>query len=280
MGEESPRTNRRDADDRGAVGLRAVARSIDEYLSAHRSRGSLIHWLRGVSELADRALPVSLRVSGSGETAASARLVATFLSVLPGDSELSPQAREYLRSLSDRLAEGRAISPRRHLAEALRLSAPLRLRAVSDPRRHFAPSVLPPAPLRQWIDVGLVSRRTDGSDELPFVPMSVFTREFFRRELPHLARRWSGEGALSAVDPFYYHVENDRAHRLRRTAPEVVAGEPGFEFYVDENGCVELAIDRKELTRSDLIFAVRLFCVHVGLRSVTIDGRLVQPHPC
>jgi hypothetical protein len=141
-----------------------------------------------------------------------------------------------------------------------------------------------------WVDVGLLSawdgvlhdaaRELHDPDPAPavtLIPFSVFTAEFFRRELPAILSgiAESTEFAWVRRDAFHYHPENDQALLLRERFPRLADDGPSFHYYVDDAGLAEIVLEAPEISTREVLFAARLFCLRNGVRTATLDGKRI-----
>jgi hypothetical protein len=134
----------------------------------------------------------------------------------------------------------------------------------------------------QWIDVAL-SATPAPLGKPPFcwpdagtrlIPFSIFTHRFFRDELPGLIS--CVDGALpfprNRSDSFYLHPENNQAIALRERFPQLRQCRLGFQYYIDPSGLAEIVLEAPTISRSQLVFAARLFCLQNSIQKATLDG--------
>jgi len=113
-----------------------------------------------------------------------------------------------------------------------------------------------------WLDVALDAPHSP----VEFIPLSIFTRRFFRHDLPALI------GSPTAVDAFHYHRENDKATELRELHADLAACAVRFQYFIDASGLTEIVLDRAAIGRAESAFAAALFCRYNGIRHATLDG--------
>lgn len=153
---------------------------------------------------------------------------------------------------------------------------------------------------RQWVDVGLKSfkvrcfkggslkegdlreepLREDYSPRMSvrLIPISIFTRSFFREELPELLTAIESAGQMERVerDNFCYHPENNQAISLKERFPYLQKCPIDFQYYVDSTGLAEIVLNTPAIHRRQVLFAVKLFCLQNGVRRAVLDGRTVS----
>ena len=86
------------------------------------------------------------------------------------------------------------------------------------------------------------------------------------------------EESWSGKDQFHYHAENNAAIALCERRPSLRVVYPAFDYFIDEQGLAEIAIDIESLQFSEILFATRLFCLHNGIHQVTLNGNAVALH--
>ena len=114
-------------------------------------------------------------------------------------------------------------------------------------------------------------------DEIRLVPFSLFTRQFFHLELPRIMAELDEE-SWAGKDQFHYHPENNVAIPLCERRPSLRAVYPAFDYFIDEQGLAEIVIDAESLQFPEILFATRVFCLHNGIRQVTLNGNAVALH--
>jgi hypothetical protein len=119
----------------------------------------------------------------------------------------------------------------------------------------------------EWVDLALDAPRSP----VQFIPVSVFTRRYFREELPKVVAADAFEFE-SEVDSFHYHRENDKAVYLRERFPEFAETPMGFQYFIDSSGLTEIVIDSDSLGWSESVFAAALFCRYNGIPDAMLDG--------
>jgi hypothetical protein len=134
---------------------------------------------------------------------------------------------------------------------------------------------------RQWVDVGL---RSLPGGSVRLIPISIFTRAFFQRELPELLSRiesvghleWSLNFSRPVSDSFCYHPENNQAISLKERFPYLRRCPIDFRYYVDPSGLAEIVLDTPAIHHRQILFAVKLFCLQNRVRRAILDGRAVS----
>ena len=127
----------------------------------------------------------------------------------------------------------------------------------------------------QWVDVGLAG--TTG-DAIRLIPLSIFTRRFFRDELPGIVSDASARLGTErcGCDRFAYHPENNQAISLLERYPNLRRIPVTFQYFIDENGLAEIIIQAQEIRREHVRFAVRLFCLQNEVERAMLDDHRVS----
>lgn len=276
-----------------------VARRIAAYLDGEIGHAELTRWLDQLRELITAPHYRTSR-HFSPQLGSTLHTVSTALEIFhapegtsSATGDIPTAARECLSRLATRLESGRAAPCRRFLPFVFRHAGPLRLCVLENPLARATERSC------QWFDIGLLQRtgprttsrgpRKDGNDasrivahlggedQVRLIPFSLFTRQFFRLELPRIMAELNEE-SWSSKDQFHYHPENNAAIRLREKRPSLQVVYPAFDYFIDDQGLAEIAIDVENLQFSEILFATRVFCLHNGVRQVTLNGNAVALH--
>ena len=265
------------------------------YLNGKLGRPVLLRWVDGLHAIVtSRSYPeVNPPVQGLAATLA---VVSILL-----DAAALPGIRGCLEKVHGWLEEGKTVPLRRFLPRVFRDMGSLRLCVLENPLSFSSTSK------EQWIDVGLCSTRAEGDAEsqddrgeggleegpreswccrrtsMKIIPFSVFTRRFFKEELPAIISGISRVNESRPLDSatgdrFYYHPENNQAILLKERFPALRDGPVDFSYYVDEAGLAEIVIEAPAIDRELLRFAAGLFCLLNGVRRATLDGIRVPVH--
>ena len=277
------------------IRLQDVADLVCRYLNDAPDRAGL---LRATLRLRRRILDGELDV----EDLSTGALVSTlsFLEFILEPNEYGTLSDERLGEILERIVArlriGEGALLRRFLPTLFREFGNLRFVAVENPLAESTDNWHHEF-RDQWIDVGLLKRqsrapRRFSSAQLTFIPLSVFTGEFFYAQLPELldsgptaepetstGKEEFGLPAGFCRDPFYYHPENDQAHFLLERYPRLGTSHFAFQYFVDEAGLAEIVLDTDRIGPAELEFSLRLFCLRNGVRRATLDGRCVVDRP-
>ena len=251
--------------------IRNVARELALFLKGRVKRQSLSRWVDALNELATS--PDFQAWSGISRGMATSLGILSLL--LDGGYPAPPhRLRRSLERIHRWLDAGKPVLARRFLPGVFRDMGCLELRPLENPFEFLTSSQ------EQWVDVGLTIPASgtfcDGRSgkALRVIPFSVFTRTFFRRDLPVLLSLLAQDGLLdrTRADEFYYHPENNQAVSLRERFSHLRGASPDFQYYVDQDGLAEIVLDAPTICRNQLRFAARLFCLQNGVRRATLDG--------
>jgi hypothetical protein len=179
------------------------------------------------------------------------------------------------------LLRGRPLPARSILRHFFRAQGTVHLSTLEPP-------IPLPAARPQWLDLGMrccpgeavaLDSPEAGADfdaaRVRLIPLSVFTRGFFRDVIPELlagTESAAESGAAAREDRFHYHPENDKMIALRERHPALRVEAERVQYFVDSSGLAEVVIDRPALGKRELLLAAKIFCLFNGVRSGTLDG--------
>jgi hypothetical protein len=242
-----------------------LARQIGLYLRGGLGREPLFMW---VSQLHRIVTSRTFEASGTCTPAVSNTL--RLLSVLLDPNLATPadKLRASLLRIHAWLATDRPVPLRAFLPKIFRAMAPLHLNVLQNPLAFSLDR------REQWLDVGIIA---PDDKNVRLIPFSVFTRNFFRKELPAMIARVTEEGSADWArrDSFYYHPENNQAIALQERYSALRSGPVGFQYFIDESGLAEIILDTKAIRRQEVLFASKLFCLQNRVRRATLNGRVV-----
>jgi hypothetical protein len=281
------------------VDYRHVARRLAAYLEGELDHAELTRWIDQLREII--AAP-HYRTSRhfSPRLKSTLGTISTALAIFRGPAgatssagDIPAAARACLSDLAARLESGRSAPCRIFIPYVLRHAGTLRLRVLESPLARATERAC------QWFDVGMLPHSGSRSmhrgrhepasappraaagrgveDEIRLIPFSLFTRQFFHRELPRIMAELDEE-SWTGKDQFHYHPENNVAIPLCERRPSLRAVYPAFDYFIDEQGLAEIVIDAESLQLPEILFATRVFCLHNGIRQVTLNGNAVALH--
>jgi len=265
-----------------------VARQIEAHLDGKVSREEFRLWAHCAHSVLTSGgvagVTSTVNADGSpGKTSSSASALVPTLKVLsflldPRHTAPLLKTRCSLLRVKRHLDAGRPVPLRQFLPSLFRDMGTLRFCVVENPLQ-FSLDVRD-----HWVDVGLTGPATS---DIRLIPLSIFTRSFFLRELPGIVEERGGsddpvglELERARGDRFCYHPENDQAIPLRERFPRLGRIPLEFHYFVDVTGLAEIVIDAARITKEHIRFAAKLFCLQNGVRRAMLDGRRVAVCSC
>jgi len=248
------------------IKLPRLARQVGRYLRGGLGREPLFVW---VTQLHRIVTSRSYEASEACMPAVSNILRLLALLLDPNHTAPADKLRASLLRIHGWLAADTPVPLRGFLPTIFRDMASLRLRVLENPLAFSLE-------LReQWLDVGVIS---SDDENVRLIPFSIFTRNFFREELPAMIARITEAGTFNWArgDSFYYHPENNQAISLKERYPSLRNCPLSFQYFIDESGLAEIILDTRVIRRQEVLFASKLFCLQNGVMRATLNGRRVS----